>query len=206
MYNHLAPKLSLGSPTCWFQGHDPDSDDFVVVMEDLSGHRLCDQVSGCSPADAELVVDALAALHAQWFGNDEPSPTPSSSGRAIRRTPSTTRKPRRPTGRCSRSASASHVPDAMRRVGERWFEIGPALMEETANHPWTLAHGDVRLDNIFFDDANADIKVVDWQISYRNSVRSITLYFMCQSLSVEDRRAHGPPSSTATTTDCRAAG
>ena len=190
VYNHLAPKLSLGSPTCWFAGHDPDSDDFVVVMEDLSGHRLCDQVSGCSPADAELVVDALAALHAQWFGNDELLAYPFIERPSDPPYPQYHAQATKADWPVFAERFGDHVPDAMRRVGERWFEIGPALMEETANHPWTLAHGDVRLDNIFFDDANADIKVVDWQISYRNSGAFDLAYFMCQSLSVEDRRAH----------------
>jgi hypothetical protein len=188
VYGQLAARLSMGSPTCWFAAHDPESDDFVLVLEDLSAHRMCDQVTGCSPADAELVVDALAALHAQWFLNDELLAFPFIERPSDLPYPQYHAQATKADWPIFAERFGDHVPDAMRRVGERWYEVGPALMEETANHPWTLAHGDVRLDNIFF--AERGMKIVDWQICYRNSGAFNLAYFMCQSLSVEDRRAH----------------
>jgi len=188
VYNHLAPMLSMGSPTCWYATHDPDSDDFAVVMEDLSGDRVCDQVTGCPPTDAAVVVDALAALHAQWFGNEELLTFPFIERPSDPPYPQYHAQATKADWPVFAERFGDHVPDAMCRIGERWYEIGPALMEETANHPWTLSHGDVRLDNIFF--GSSGMKIVDWQISYRNGGAFDLAYFMCQSLTVDDRRTH----------------
>jgi hypothetical protein len=190
IYNDLAPELSLGTPHCYFARHDPTSDDFVLVLEDLSSMRSCDQVTGCSVADALAVVDALGSFHAQWFANERlldyafierPSDPPYPQYHA---------QATKADWPVFHERFGSHVPPELNHVGERWYEIGPALMEETANHPWTLAHGDVRLDNIFFGEGAGDLRIVDWQISYRNSGAFDLAYFLCQSLSVEDRRGH----------------
>ncbi len=190
VYNHLAPELSLRSPDCYFARHDPTSDDFVLMIQDLSALRLADQVAGCSVADALIVTDALATFHAQWFANqrlldysfiERPSDPPY---------PQYHTQATKADWPVFQERFAGHVPPELMDLGERWYEIGPALMEETANHPWTLAHGDVRLDNIFFDDRDGSIKIVDWQICFRNQGAFDLAYFLCQSLAVEDRRAH----------------
>jgi hypothetical protein len=193
VYTSLASELSLRSPHCYHAAHDPEFDDFVVVMDDLSSDRVCNQVEGCSPDDAFTVAETLAVHHAQWFGNERlldfafiespaDPPYPQYHAQAT--------KADWPVF-CERFAD--RVPADMRRVGERWYEIGPALMEESANHPWTLAHGDVRLDNIFFGrdgEGGPDMSIVDWQICFRQTGAFDLAYFLCQSLTVDDRRAH----------------
>jgi thiamine kinase-like enzyme len=64
-------------------------------------------------------------------------------------------------------------------------------MEDLENHPLTLCHGDVRLDNAFFyDDEDATVSMVDWAIASATTGVTDLSYFMSQSLSVTDRRAH----------------
>ncbi|MET0911137.1 MAG: oxidoreductase family protein, partial [Ilumatobacteraceae bacterium] len=56
--------------------------------------------------------------------------------------------------------------------------------------PHTLVHFDFRADNLFFDDDDGSIAVVDWQtISQGGGVADIG-YFLSQNLSTEDRREH----------------
>ena len=57
----------------------------------------------------------------------------------------------------------------------------------------TICHGDFRVDNLMFDDRagrRRPVAVLDWQISYRGPAISDVAYFLCQSLTVEERRAH----------------
>ncbi len=193
VYQHLAPELSLRSPTCHFAGHDPATDDFALVLEDLSSRRMCDQVAGCPVEDAYQVIGQLADVHAQWFLNPRLLDHPFIERPSDPPYPQYHAQSTKADWPVFLERFGDHVPTELHRIGERWSEIGPALMEETANHQWTLSHGDVRLDNLFFGPAgpgDSGLRIVDWQISYRNQGAFDLAYFMCQSLTVEDRRAH----------------
>ncbi len=59
------------------------------------------------------------------------------------------------------------------------------------NRPTTIAHTDFRLDNFFFDHADGSpVTIIDWQLSVRNVGAIDVGYFLGESLSIEDRRAH----------------
>ena len=55
-------------PACHHSTIDPETSQFVLVMEDLGDLRVVDQVKGMEIADAEQAVDGLAAWHATWWG------------------------------------------------------------------------------------------------------------------------------------------
>ena len=84
-------------------------------------------------------------------------------------------------------------PDAL-ALGERTQRVFEDLLRDgIAEAPVTVCHGDFRADNLMFDD-RADpadeVAVLDWQISYRGPAITDVAYFLCQSLTVEERRAH----------------
>lgn len=62
-YRALAGKVPIHTPRCLAAEYDPDSDDFVLVLEDLSGCRVGDQLAGAGLEDASRVVRMLGALH-----------------------------------------------------------------------------------------------------------------------------------------------
>src|SRR5262249_16646331 len=71
-YQSLAATTSLGHPRCYFAARAAANSDFVLLLEDLGERRIGDQVEGRHRADAETVVDAMAAFHAQhWNRIDE---------------------------------------------------------------------------------------------------------------------------------------
>ena len=65
-----------------------------------------------------------------------------------------------------------------------------------AEAPTTVCHGDFRGDNLMFDDRahpahpDDEVAVLDWQIAYRGPAVTDVAYFLCQSLTVEERRTH----------------
>jgi len=64
-YTEIAPTLSIRAPSCFHAGYDPDSRAFVLLLEDLDQYEIGDQVAGCSIAQCEQVVKALAKFHAE---------------------------------------------------------------------------------------------------------------------------------------------
>ena len=63
-YNELAPSLSVSIPTPIYAALADNQADFVLIMEDLSPARAVDQLIGCTPDEAALVLEETAALHA----------------------------------------------------------------------------------------------------------------------------------------------
>lgn len=191
IYRTLGDKVGLRPPALHYADHDAATDDFVVLMEDFRSLRSCDQLDGCSPADAREIVKALAGHHATWWADDRLETLPFVHPWADPPYPqyhlaSTTQQ-----WPVVMERFGHLVPDRIRVLGDRWAEIGPPLMEDGPNHPCTLCHGDVRLDNVFFRDGDDDpVSVVDWQIAGVAPGSSDLGYFMSQSLTVADRRAH----------------
>ena len=191
VYRQLGGELGFRPPAVHLAHHDPTDDSFVIVMEDLSNLRTVDQLAGCSIDDARAIVDELARHHARWWENPrldvlpfiqawhEP-PYPAFNGQAGAQ-----------TWPISRERYGHLIPPRIVAIGERWADVGPALMTDQRNHQRTMCHGDLRLDNMFFHDDGADpVSLVDWQITSRSPGAFDLAYFTSQSLTVEDRRAH----------------
>ena len=89
----------------------------------------------------------------------DPSPTPSSPDRSPTR--STATGPRSGPG----SPTSSLLP--RRSVGDGLAAALPLVAEELSRPPVTLAHGDLRLDNLFFHEA-CGVRACDWQLTGRS--------------------------------------
>jgi hypothetical protein len=189
IYNHLAGDLGLQAPRCWYAAHDLETGDFALLLEDLSTCRVEDQLVGCPSEDAELVIGEVARHHARWWGDPRLTSLPFMQSPAESPYPQFQEQSIKQCWPVFLERFGDRVPARIHALGENWSAIGPIIMEDTDNHPTTLNHGDLRLDNIFFNDADATIKVVDWQISFRTGGSSDLAYFMSQSLTVDDRRA-----------------
>ena len=104
-YRELAKDTPLSSPRCHAVEHDAEADEFVLLLEDLAGARVVDQIAGIGRADAELAIDELAR------STPAGGTTPTSSrccGSAIRRSPRRSRPRSPPRGiRYRRSAPVS---------------------------------------------------------------------------------------------------
>src|SRR6195256_6825988 len=66
-YRELAHTIAIHTPRAFFAEIDPETDDFVLILEDLAPFRQVDQLAGCSLDDARTVLAEAAALHApRW--------------------------------------------------------------------------------------------------------------------------------------------
>ena len=84
--------------------------------------------------------------------------------------------------------------DEMRDIGERTKDqLERLMLTGIAQAPLAVCHGDFRGDNLMFDDRTSpddEVAVLDWQISYQGPAIGDVAYFLCQSLTIEERRAH----------------
>jgi thiamine kinase-like enzyme len=85
-----------------------------------------------------------------------------------------------------------HLSPKFREFGERYPALVPWFMENLSVPPFTLCHGDFRLDNMFFGAAadHPAITIVDWQICFKGRGAYDLAYFVSQSLPTDVRRQH----------------
>jgi hypothetical protein len=186
-YRELASDTPLSTPRCHAVDHDAAADEFVLLLEDLDGARVVDQIAGIGRADAELAIDELARLHARWW-NDP----------ALESVPRLCDAPY-PDAVCAAFAGAwvpiqeiceGLVTPEVRALGDRFTELIPTLMTRLAEPPWTLSHGDYRLDNLFFsDDPDRPLVAIDWQLYDRSRGPRDLSYLLSQSMEPDARAA-----------------
>ena len=69
-YQEIGLANPLRPARLYFAAFDETTHDFVLVLEDLGRLRVADQIVGCTTADAETVIDAIARHHAYWWESD----------------------------------------------------------------------------------------------------------------------------------------
>ncbi len=164
-------------------GHD---DDYLLVMEDLQGHRFVEQTGGINFEDASNIMIALARFHAHFWQN------------AALEAQSWLRP---------YSDYADIFPDEI-KVG--WplleqnfscymndqftalFPQGNALYPEIAislqRRPTTLLHCDARMENVAFSDLSGpeSVRFYDWQGCSAGTAAYDVMYFLCMSVNTSD--------------------
>jgi len=183
--NPLPPALP------YFTAFDEATHDFVLVLEDLGRLRLADQTAGCSLADAETVIDAIARHHAHWWANDRlaslswltPFNLPPFPDVAIANY--TTGWP------VFLERVGADLSPSLLDFGRKLPSLMPWLLTELTHPPHTFLHGDLRLDQLFFavDADDPPVTALDWQITAKGRGAYDVGYFLSQSLTVETRRS-----------------
>ncbi|HVT78659.1 MAG TPA: phosphotransferase, partial [Acidimicrobiales bacterium] len=167
---------------------DPATQDFVLLMEDISDRRSADQNVGCTIPDAEIAVDALARMHAHWWDSDF-APIPWIKSYTVPPYPQVIQAIFGNAWPTAKEVLHEAMPDDIRAFGDRFPDLVDWFLAEASVPPYTYCHGDYRLDNIFFGTgAQPPVTVLDWQISFKGNGAYDLAYFISQSLSTADRR------------------
>jgi len=186
-YEQIADEVELRTPRRYFSHFDDETNDFVLLMEDLSAARCGNQVAGCARQEAAVTVLNMAPFHATWwnkvdtsrldwipYGNDPINYFVESSYN---------------DGWENFARNFGHrlSPRAM-AIAERLKTKIIAIENAFASPPRTIVHGDLRYDNLFFG-ADGEMAVCDWQIVLRARGPYDVAYFLSQSVNPADRRA-----------------
>lgn len=190
-YEEIADEVELRTPRRYYSACDPETQDYVLLLEDLAPARVGDQLAGCSLEEAQLCIRDLAKFHATWWESrrlDEIDWMPFTNDPLI-----------------AESAQDSYLeawepfldyvgdklPDSIRQVGERFGENVIKMMNRFGQPPRTIIHGDYRLDNLFFGtpEGGDPLAVIDWQISSRGRGVFDVAYFTCGTMRPPERKA-----------------
>jgi hypothetical protein len=185
-YRELAPELPVRTPLCYLAAHAPADNTYTVVLEDLAPARQGDQLSGCDLDEAMLALDEMALLHAPRWGDPGLADLPW----LHRQSPDTIE---RITGVIAAFTSgfldryADGIEPEVVALVERFIpRLGAYVGEQPG--PWTVAHGDFRVDNLLFGGPR--VAVVDWQTVMHGPGLGDLAYFLGASLPVAARRRH----------------
>ena len=188
-YNELASRSTVRVPRSYLAEIDPTTSDFVIVIEDLSGCTVADQLDGMTIAQAEAATSALAELHSGfWQRVDDIDWVPSVVHERIK-----TFSGAWPfLWEAFSERFADRLPEGGIAAGELIRDNYWDLMCTLGERPWTLLHQDFRCDNLFFGrDANdLEVTVIDWQSIGRGPGSYDLAYLLGGSLTVANRREH----------------
>ncbi|MEM9621556.1 MAG: phosphotransferase [Pseudomonadota bacterium] len=181
-YQQIAPTINLRVPECYHADYNAADQAFVILMEDLQGWRIGDQVAGCTTEEAAAVISAIARLHAAGWqspmdivSHNNPAQVQGMQGGFAVGWP------------VVQAQFADLIPPGAAELGDKVPAKVPALLAQMCAEPVCISHADVRLDNIFF--ADDDIALVDWQSLCLSAPEHDLAYFVTQSLATEVRQS-----------------
>jgi aminoglycoside/choline kinase family phosphotransferase len=159
---------------------------YVLLIEDLGQARVGDQVAGASADACGQVLEAVAEMHARFWGGEEIAPLPWLQDNNV--------NPRmrhrmylesRPAFEVQHAEQLAHgASDLLAWIDANGVKLARTLHREA---PETLIHCDLRLDNVFFDPAHPDAEVIlaDWQLVGRGAGAYDVAYLLSGALDAD---------------------
>jgi len=190
-YEEIGVTNPLPPARPYFAAFDEATHDFVLVLEDLGRLRLADQTIGCSTADAETVIDAIARHHAYWWTNDRLASLPWLTPYNLPPFPDVAIGNYTAGWPVFLERVGSDLSPALLDFGKKLPSLMPWFLTELTHPPHTFLHGDLRLDQLFFavDAGDPPVTALDWQITAKGRGAYDVGYFLSQSLTTETRRS-----------------
>ena len=189
-YRELLSQVGIRTPAVHYVSHDVDSDDFLLLLEDLTPSTPVDQFTGLSLEQARTALVQLARLHGPTAGREELFSLAWLGGVAT----------------SLRPMYEMILPILFDQFLERYDETLDELTRSTVSklrsllgqfsaHAPTVrcvVHGDYRSENMIFDGRGGDVAlaIVDWQTVSVASPMLDVAYFLITSLSRDDCAAH----------------
>lgn len=161
-YAAIAGRAQINTPRCWQAAITADSRSFTLVLDDAAPATPGSQEDGCGVEQASEVVRNLAGLHAPFWNSADLAAMVSWLA------------PDTPEGAAFLGAlHISATDDFITRFGSRLpaedvvtLRAAAQLIEtwvSSSHTPFSLLHGDYRLDNLLFAPDGPDTLAVDWQ-------------------------------------------
>ena len=185
-YQQVAPRVLVRTPQVYYADIDVPTASFVLLLEDLRSSRPGDQLAGCVVTEAEVAIDELVGLHAPLWDD-----------------PWLNELPWLHRDRTGQEAFLlGLLPELWAGFNDRYSErLGPDVHSAGAalftdldayvkadTEPWTVVHGDYRLDNLLFSPAGKEVAVVDWQTCTHGPGMQDVAYFIGAGLLADTRR------------------
>lgn len=189
-YSTVTEDVAIPVPGCFHTEISSDGTDFVLVLADMAPAEQGDQITGCTPEEAALAVEALAGLHGPSWGERRffdlaciVMPKPGDEAAAKGLGDVAVMAANITLDKLGGSVSGADRDTLLTSMGL----VTPWLL--AVPDRFSLMHGDYRLDNLLYDPQRTRVTVVDWQtIGIGLPARDLA-YFTATSLAPEDRAA-----------------
>ena len=189
-YNQLSSTLTLRVPHCYFADATPSGAPFVLLLEEITGARMIDQVAGATLEDCHSIADVAATLHSTYW--ESPAlyelqwlPPWNNDGYKAAKALA--------QGKLAsfEATWASRVPaDAMGWMHPFTDRYPDILDWWVAQGNVTLAHTDYRAENFLFGGSAGEgvVTLLDFQLMTRHVGVWDIANFLGASVTVENRR------------------
>jgi hypothetical protein len=189
-YSEVGDRVGVRTPRCYYAGRDPGNVQYIILMEDLGGLAIGDQVVGATVDECRLVATELAKLHAKWWaspGLDAISWIPFGNDPIIKLAALSYGQSLEPF----LQNFGDHLTGEQRDMALKFLPRMNPMQDDFVGAPYTLCHGDLRLDNVFWGspDNTSAVTLVDWQIAIKARGTYDLGYFMSQSVDPDIRAA-----------------
>jgi aminoglycoside/choline kinase family phosphotransferase len=187
-YQHLAAEAPVRIPGGIFADIDPETADFVLVLEDVGQLRSIDQVAGATADEAVRAIRCMAQWHAKWWG----SPKLDALSEHFYAWNGEFNKGAFPmvfgqNWSTAKEAYADRLPPEIVHIGDHFVENVNRILDDLME-PNTLVHSDFRADNLMLD--GNEIVLIDFQLVSVGCGMLDFAFFVGQSLTVEFRTAN----------------
>ncbi len=169
-FRTLAERSALPTAACYAVAADPDSRSSAILLEDLTlrGLRQGNRAAGIRRSEAETVLRALAVFHAaSWERTQEPEMRPLE---ALTRAVTTAGDEAladyyRAAWPALEACGLYEIAPDVARLGRALLADPSWARRRLARRPQTLVHGDLHVENLFFDDSlePPGIALIDWE-------------------------------------------
>jgi hypothetical protein len=182
----------MNAPTCFFSALDGNTGDFILLLADLAPARNGNLRAGCSLEEAELALNDVAKLHADWWE----SPQLAGMDWLSRAKPDGIALFQEMYQRAWGpfvDRMKDQLPPEILEIGERYGNSYARIAASLSQPPLTLTHGDYHLDNLFFNTSSDGVlsaTIIDWQCAAHGRGVFDVAYFLGMSLPPEMRRSH----------------
>jgi aminoglycoside/choline kinase family phosphotransferase len=190
-YQHVALKAGMRVPKVFFSAFKGETS-FIIVMEDLSEYTMGDQVKGCSVARAEVAMRELGMLHASfWEKVDAPEfeflpyHFPGIHAEAML-------GGARAGWDNMVSIFGDLISDEIKANKDRVLDAVPKMQQWLVQHPYTLIHGDFRMDNLMFGTKpeHSALAAIDFQGALRCKGIQDVAYLLSHNMDIAECRAN----------------
>ncbi len=190
-YNDLAADLAVRTPRCHVADMAAGGAPFVLLLEEVAGATMIDQVVGATRGEALAIADVVASLHAEFWATDALF--------AMEWLPPMNNPLYKGAGALVEANWAEFVANWGGKVAPEVIEWCAQLTPRYAdmldwwhdNAPATLTHTDCRAENYLFGGSAGDgvVTMLDFQLSTRHIGTWDIANFLGMSVTIENRRA-----------------
>ena len=191
-YQQLVGTIDVRSPHCHFADWNEQTGSIAIVLEDMAPAEQGDQIRGCGFDEAALAVDQLVRMHGPRWGD----PGLSTIDWLQRRDENDAERLSGLFTMLLPGFLDTYTGAIMAEVGAegvafvRTLAVSLDAYIAAKDEPFTVTHGDFRLDNLLFASPAGGVEccVVDWQTpGHGNGVADLA-YFIGAGLLPGERR------------------